>query len=402
MIDGSAILYPPGHPQLGCLPDTGAPRLAFRGATALGIALPPLPDSADFMAGVPWPTDGDGMLGNRTWGCCVIDAIVMAFLAQWHYFRPNDPPPPITAQNCIDAYCEISGVYTAPGPGLDIQTALDWFRRKGILDSAGQRHRILCFSQGTPTIAALYEAVAEMIGIVLGATIYYSDRYGVTTWTTPNQLPELGGHAFLGGAFNRTPGDLLGIRTWATKVEVTDGFIASDFDRGFWLPIFEDLWPHYSYERQVQCVTDLPLITGRAWPGPAPTPPPAPPLPEATVQLLSTTQRLFDGPVAAKTVVTIPVAGVGGIPATATGAALILRVVRAATGGWIYAGPDPSPRVFGPEPAAGGVPSTLDYNAGQVSDLSPIVALTNGKLTIWSTQALTRLVVDVTGFLTVA
>ena len=121
-------------------------------------------------------------------------------------------------------------------------------------------------------------------------------------------------------------------------------------------------------------------------------PAPVPPVPtsELTMQLLSRPARLFDGPVPANKLVSIPVAGLMGIDANATGAVLTLRVVAAPKAGWVYAGPD-----------QGAVPtvSTLDYAAGLTCDGFPIVALTEGRLTVYSTQPLGRLVIDATGFL---
>jgi hypothetical protein len=115
---------------------------------------------------------------------------------------------------------------------------------------------------------------------------------------------------------------------------------------------------------------------------------------EADMKFLTPYPRLFDGPVPAGTVKTIQVAGLAGIPTNATAVEIILRVDKALETGWVYAGPDPSPLIFGKDPKVGGVPSTLDYNAGQIQNLAVSVALKDGKLTIWSTKALPRLVID--------
>ena len=138
---------------------------------------------------------------------------------------------------------------------------------------------------------------------------------------------------------------------------------------------------------------DLPIVAWECWKVADVVTPPPVPTAELTMQLLSRPARLFDGPLAAGQLVTIPVAGLMGIATNAIGAVLTLRVVRANKGGWLYAGPD-----------LGAVPtvSTLDYNAGQTDDGFPVTLLTDGRLTLYSTQPLSRLVIDATGFLVTA
>jgi hypothetical protein len=102
--------------------------------------------------------------------------------------------------------------------------------------------------------------------------------------------------------------------------------------------------------------------------------------------------RLFDGPLAAHTLVTVQVAGVGAIPAGATQAFVIVRVVHPPAEGNVYVGPDPAPAAV---PAV----STLDFAPGLTLDVGTLTALTNGRLTVYSTQPLARLVIDATAVL---
>jgi hypothetical protein len=112
--------------------------------------------------------------------------------------------------------------------------------------------------------------------------------------------------------------------------------------------------------------------------------------------LLPKPVRLFDGPLRSGVSVSLRVAGLQGIPANATGAVLILRVVEPPARGWLYAGP-----VAGVPASIQGI-STLDFEAAVTTDGFPIVGLTNGVLTLWATRAIPRLVLDVTGYLTEA
>jgi hypothetical protein len=109
------------------------------------------------------------------------------------------------------------------------------------------------------------------------------------------------------------------------------------------------------------------------------------------VKLLAKPVRIFDGPLPAKTIQRLTIAGQWGVPAEAIGVVAVIRVVRPKAGGWGYVGPD-----------QGGAPniSTLDFTGGQITDGFPTALLTGGKLTVYSTTALSRFVIDVVGFLT--
>jgi hypothetical protein len=142
-------------------------------------------------------------------------------------------------------------------------------------------------------------------------------------------------------------------------------------------------WFPYSY------IT--PLIGWEAWRTNIPHELGVPSSPEVPVQLLTQPVRLFDGPVPITTPQALQIAGVAGIPANAIGIVGTIRVVNPARPGWVYVGPD-----------QGGVPSTstLDFDT-HITDGFPTVMLTDGKLTIYSTQAISRFVVDVSGYLAV-
>jgi hypothetical protein len=113
--------------------------------------------------------------------------------------------------------------------------------------------------------------------------------------------------------------------------------------------------------------------------------------PEVDMILLPKPLRAFDGPLASKTVVTLPLP----IPASATGAALTLRVVQPPSGTWMYAG---SPGGAPPAATEANMVSTLDFASGSITDGFPIVAVVAGKVTLYCPVALPRLVVDVTGY----
>jgi hypothetical protein len=114
---------------------------------------------------------------------------------------------------------------------------------------------------------------------------------------------------------------------------------------------------------------------------------------EADMILLPKPVRLFDGPLRSGVSVALRVAGLQGIPANATGAALGIQVIEPPDRGWLYAGP-----VAGVPTSIQGI-STMVFNAGQDNDGFPIVGLTNGVLTLWATCAIPRLVIDATAYL---
>jgi hypothetical protein len=165
---------------------------------------------------------------------------------------------------------------------------------------------------------------------------------------------------------------------------MTAAYVATKMGEA-WVTIWDFEWNSLTYERQLQVIADVTALTG-SWNGPAAVKPP-----EAfPVQkyALSRPVRLYDGPLNGP--LDIDVAGLQGISGIANAIDAIVRVVAPTGGGWLYAGPaDSNPTV-----------STLDFNKGQVQDGFPFCLLTNGKLHLYATRPLVRVVVDVTSFYT--
>ena len=99
------------------------------------------------------------------------------------------------------------------------------------------------------------------------------------------------------------------------------------------------------------------------------------------MQFLHPTFRAFDGALAANMPKVITIAGAGGIAANAVGVSVVSRAVNPTKAGFVNVGSTP-----------------VDFDAGKITDGFPTVALTNGTLTLTATQAVSRFVLDVTGF----
>jgi hypothetical protein len=376
--------HPEGwKPQLGLLPPIpGRPVLMLRtlGVEPVALPIPPVE-----VHNIELDPDTD-MLGNDVWGNCTfvaverhrrIAAAVLGAKITW-----------LTALQVINNYKACTGVKEPPGPGAVMQVVLEWTRKH---PERWGGSKLLFFALTPHTELAMRESVSEFHSVITCEEIRAAQQYPATVWDlTPAEAkkPVLGGHATPGGTYTKLY-DF--VKTWGYMVEVTPSFFAGAIDQIFVL-VWDFMWASLTYDRQVTLIADLENLTGKTWDGPAPIKP-APPPTEAEMKLLSKPVRLFDGSLPAMTAVTLPVAGHSGIPAGATGLAATIRVIEPLSRGWIYAGP-----VAGTPASIQGV-STLDFEAGVITDGFPIVGLSNGALTLWTTKPIKRLVIDTTGYL---
>lgn len=225
--------------------------------------------------------------------------------------------------------------------------------------SDAARHRIAAYFAVPLDLDSLRAAVLAFGAVGVGMD-WYSSFSRPVAGVLPAPDRRVGGHFIV----------LIGWRTVSGRLQLRlrNSWGLSWGDHGdCWLPV-----EHLS-------------VIGEAWKAvdqivPAP--------PEVDVRLLPLPVRIFDGAISAKTGKAIQVAGVYGIPAAAVGVVAVIRAVKPTVAGWVYVGPESAPTI-----------STLDFNAGQTNDGFPVVALSAGKLVIYSTQFLSRFVVDVTGYL---
>ena len=359
--------------QYGKLPPIpDRPALMLR---TLGI-VPTLPVPPAEVHNIELVPDPD-MLGNDAWGDCVFVSIEnnrrIAAAAL------GVPIVRMTAQQVVDQYCAYTGTHTPPGPGAVIQTALEWVRRRG-----WGGNQLLAFARVPLTELAIREAVAEFASCAFGVVIRAGEEYPSRVWNSVTGTVD-GGHGVAGGTYVPS---WVGCKTWGYLAEMTSHFVENGGVDEVDVLVWDFQWASLSYDRQVTLITDYQALTGKTWTGPAPIPPN--PTPEVNVFLLPKPVRIFEGAVSANTAKKIAIAGVQGIPSNATGIVAIIRVFRAGANGWVYVGPDQ-----GVAPTV----STMEFEAGKVPDGYPIVGLTNGQLTIYSTVALARFIVDITGYL---
>ena len=286
----------------------------------------------------------------------------------------------LTPAQVVRNYCDYNGIpyaaSSAPGPGSYILGALKWAQNHPERFGGS---KLLFYGDVPINDEAMKQAVAEFASVCVGVVVYQSMEYPNKVWYNAPRGANVGGHGIAGGSYTAAANF---IKTWGYMVSVNaNGFGTID---ELVICVWDFQWAALTYERQLACIASYQFVTGKPWTGPAAVEPP--PL-EVGMQVLIPTVRVFDGRIS-KGAQDIQVAGLLGIPAETVGVSAIIRVVRPGSSGWVRVGPTP----IDPET------STLDFAAGQIVDGFPTVALTNGKLTVFSTVPLARFVVDVTGY----
>jgi hypothetical protein len=315
------------------------------------------------------------MYGNDVWGDCVFvmiekDRVISAEALGVGITK-------LTPSQVIANYCDFTGDHTAPGPGANILDALKWAQNHPKRFGGS---KLLFYGDVPINDEAMKQAVAEFASVCVGVVVYQSMEYPNKVWYNAPRGANVGGHGIAGGSYTAAANF---IKTWGYMVSVNaNGFGTID---ELVICVWDFQWRALTYERQLACIASYQFVTGKPWTGPAAVEP-VPPL-EVGMQVLIPTVRVFDGRIS-KGAQDIQVAGLLGIPAETVGVSAIIRVVRPGSSGWVRVGPTP----IDPET------STLDFAAGQIVDGFPTVALTNGKLTVFSTAPLARFVVDVTGY----
>lgn len=329
------------------------------------------------------------------WGDCVHEMIEEARVVAAKAL--GVPVTHITPTQVVRNYCDQNGIpfvaSAAPGPGSNILNALKWAQAHPERFNGDE---LLFYGDVPINDESMKQAVAEFGSICVGVTVYEAMEYPARVWYNEPLGRIVGGHGIAGGSYTAAANF---IKTWGYMVTVNAaGFGTID---ELVVCVWKSAWRGLTYDRQLACIASYVWATGKPWTGPAPIVPPQPPTPnpEADVQTLSRFATIFDGPLVAGKAVTLNVAGAFGLPATTTGIVAIVRAVRPLADGWCYVGPNPTPLVFGPARSAGGAPSTLDFNAGRLDDVTVVCSLTGGTLWLYSTVALTRLVIDVTAIM---
>jgi hypothetical protein len=138
--------------------------------------------------------------------------------------------------------------------GTEIRASLTYRQTTGIIDKAGNRHKIGAFVALDPSdLDHLLEAIYLFEGVPLGVTVteaqmsQFEQRFPV--WTPVAGSPVLGGHGI--PAVGRPDSKHLAVITWGKRIAVTPDFIASQC---------EEAWAYLTPER-------ISKVTGKSYEG---------------------------------------------------------------------------------------------------------------------------------------
>ena len=146
------------------------------------------------------------------------------------------PIPPFTGKEAIDAYSEVTHYVIGDDStdnGTDMRTALNWFRKTGIKDANGVRHKLGAYAAiDLANVDKEFEALYLMgVGNACGIQFLASamDEFDAgKPWSKTGGQSE-GGHAILWDAHRKYEY----AETWAKDQPVTAHFMKSQLDEAY-------------------------------------------------------------------------------------------------------------------------------------------------------------------------
>ena len=329
--------------------------------------------------------------GNDVWGDCVVAATENNRLITAAAIGITVTP--LTDQECIANYQTASGCTTPPGPGLVIQTYLEWVQRNPQRNGGSN---LLVFADVPISRTAIQDSVDEFCSVVLGVVVKSADEDPATYWDDKGAV--MGGHGVAGGT--ETVGNSF-IKSWGYMCELAPAYFANDVDEIIVL-VWDFQWASLTYERQVQLVADYETLTGKPWTGPQPVPqytPEAVPVAFTAivpVRILDTRNGTgMSGAFTSHAPRGVQAAGVAGIPANAVALTGNVTVTNQTGAGYlaVTATPEVNPST-----------STLNFPVADDRANAVVVGLVNGTLSITfvshTTGQTCDVIFDVTGYFT--
>lgn len=182
-----------------------------------------------------FPEDGWGMLANDQVGCCVVaggmhETMLLSALG-------GRGAPRFTDRDALADYSAITGY--VPGNddtdnGTDMVDAAHYRQRTGLIDAAGQRHKIDGFAALTPgnvTEVALAVYVFGVVGLGADLPLNAEDQFDAEQpWSLTAHPGHDGGHYFPCVGRNHE-GNLL-VVTWGRLHAVEPAWLAERMDEG--------------------------------------------------------------------------------------------------------------------------------------------------------------------------
>ncbi len=173
------------------------------------------------------------MLGNDSAGCCVWSAA--AHITNI-WFSDRGQKVEFTKESVLSDYSAVTGYDPTTGEndnGTDMRVALNYWRKTGILDAAGNRHKIGAFVKLEPgniedMLEAFYLFGSTFTGIEFPASAM--DQFNANeVWDIQRGSPIDGGHAIcLASRYN-----YMNFVTWGQSQGCTQRFITTYCDEAW-------------------------------------------------------------------------------------------------------------------------------------------------------------------------
>ena len=181
------------------------------------------------------PTNGWKTLANDRVGCCVFSGFAHMVML-WNKIRGVDVE--FSDESVLSDYAAVTG-YTPKDPstdqGTDVHDALDYFRKTGVVDASGKRHKIAAYvSLEAANLSEAYEAMYLFDGIASGFDLPKSAESQFAAdkpWSVVSNSPSVGGHFVPPVALGAGP-KIHGI-TWGRDQLITPGFYRAKNDESF-------------------------------------------------------------------------------------------------------------------------------------------------------------------------
>jgi hypothetical protein len=153
-------------------------------------------------------------------------------------------PVEISGKQSIADYSAVTG-YVIGDPstdqGTDMRTALKYRQKTGLLDAAGNRHKIGAFVALTPgDWDEYFQAVYVFSAVEFGFEFQQAqdDQFASGTWDYVPNSPIEGGHAIPGLGRNSNRG---GVVSWAKHLWITEAFYRNLVDEAYAIVYEEEL-----------------------------------------------------------------------------------------------------------------------------------------------------------------
>lgn len=256
--------------------------------------MPPVPQSIDRLRPCLEAAAGLPMYANDEFGDCVWAMIGHAIQVETYFNWGFSAEQTVTTDALLKGYHDVTGFDPndpSTDQGTNIQDALDYWRKTGIVRPNGSVDQILAFAEINHTDREMVKHAIDIFDVVLvGVNLPQSaeDQFNQNKpWTLIKGSPVIGGHAILDGGYNtvNSAGALEHLdATWGNDTKIEEDFW-NEYVEETWVVITKDLMARNggtgpSGFNMALFAEDFHEMTGQTFqPVDPPTPTPVPPAP---------------------------------------------------------------------------------------------------------------------------